>query len=459
MTTPTTASFRDRPIPSWYDGAKLGIFVHWGIYSVPAWAPNSGTIWGEGPGDAKVPNFSANPYAEWYQNTMRIEGSATQRHHAQTYGADYPYRRFAEDFNREIASWKPAEWAALFSEAGAGYVVLTTKHHDGFLLWPSEHRNPKAPDFIASRDVVGELSDAVRVRGVRMGLYYSGGIDWLTHDQVIAGAGDFVHAVPPGEEYQDYATRHWKELIDRYAPCCMWNDIVFPGPVENIEALFAYYYERIADGIVNDRWRSALGPEGLEPSLPHDVRTPEYTIITDIAQKKWESVRGIGNSFGFNRNERPDQYLSARQLVHSFIDIASKNGNLLINVGPRADGSIPEIQAQRLRSLGRWLAEAGEAIYGTRPWQRSEGRTTGGNPVRFTAKRDTLYAIVFDAAPASELALEGIGEGAPESVELLGGDAPLRWSREGANLRVELPTQLPTEHAVALRLRERPPTT
>jgi alpha-L-fucosidase len=457
MSTPTTTSFRDRPIPSWYDDAKLGIFVHWGIYSVPAWAPNSGTIWGEGPGDAKVPHFAANPYAEWYQNTMRIEGSATQRHHAQTYGADYPYRRFAEEFNCGIASWRPSEWAALFSEAGAGYVVLTSKHHDGFLLWPSAHRNPKAPDFIASRDVVGELSDTVRARGLRMGLYYSGGIDWLTHDQVIAAAGDFVRAVPPGEDYQDYATRHWKELIDRYAPSCIWNDIAFPGPEENIEALYAYYYERVPDGVVNDRWRMALGPEGLEPALPHDVRTPEYTVITDIAQKKWESVRGIGNSFGFNRNEGPDQYLSARELVQSFIDIVSKNGNLLINVGPRADGAIPEIQAQRLRSLGGWLAAAGEAIYGTRPWQRSEGRTAGGNAVRFTARRDTLYAIVFDVAPGSELALEGLEDVAPKSVGLLGSDAPLGWSHEGEKLRVELPTQLPTEHAVALRVRQRPP--
>ncbi len=452
MSAPTTASFGDRPIPSWYDDAKLGIFVHWGIYSVPAWAPKPVST--EDPDQASFPSFAMNPYAEWYQNTLGIEGSATQRHHAETYGADFPYRRFAEEFNREITVWKPAEWAELFASAGAGYVVLTTKHHDGFLLWPSEHRNPKAPDFIASRDLVGELTDAVRSRGLRMGFYYSGGIDWLTHDQVIAVPKDFVRAVPPGEAYREYATRHWKELIDLHAPCSMWNDIAFPGPVEKIEELFAYYYERVPDGVVNDRWRMALGPKGLEPSLPHDVRTPEYQTVAEITEKKWESVRGIGNSFAWNREEGPDDYLSAKQLVHSFIDIVSKNGNLLINVGPRADGSIPEIQAERLRALGTWLDGAGDAIYGTRPWIRAEGRTTDGNPVRFTARGDALHAIVFDATPASELVIEGLEGVALDGVELLGSDAPLQWSQEGARLRLALPARLPTEHAVALRLQQ-----
>jgi alpha-L-fucosidase len=286
-----------------------------------------------------------------------------------------------------------------------------------------------------------------------MGFYYSGGIDWLTHDQVIADPKDFVRAIPPGEAYREYATAHWKELIDRHTPCSMWNDIAFPGPAEKIEELFAYYYERVPDGVVNDRWRMVLGPEGLEPALPHDVRTPEYTKVADITEKKWESVRGIGNSFGWNRQEGPEEYLSAKELVQSFVDIVSKNGNLLINVGPRADGSIPGIQMERLRALGSWLEGAGEAIYGTRPWQRAEGRTTDGNPVRFTAKGDALYAIVFDATPASELALEGLERVVLEGVELLGSDGSLQWSHQGGHLRVGLPARLPTEHAVALRLR------
>jgi alpha-L-fucosidase len=455
MSAPTSDSFRGRTIPSWYDDAKLGIFVHWGLYSVPGWAPRSGTIWGDGPEDTKLPNFGANPYAEWYRNTMRIEGSATQRYHAATFGAEFPYRRFAEAFDRESAAWRPDAWAELFAKAGAGYVVLTSKHHDGFLLWPSRHRNAKDPDFVASRDIVGELTSAVRRRGLRMGLYYSGGIDWLSYDHVIASVEDFVRAVPPGAEYCEYATRHWKELIDRYAPCCMWNDIAFPGPVENIEALFDYYYARVPEGVVNDRWRMTLGPEGLVPALPHDVRTPEYTTVAEITPKKWEAVRGIGNSFGFNRDEGPDDYLSAQQLVHFFIDVVSKNGNLLINVGPRADGSIPDLQVDRLRALGAWLEVAGAAIHGTRPWLRAEGRTRDANPVRFTAKDGVVYAIVFDAEPGARLRIEGLAGLELEGVVLLGSDAPLRWSQEGADLCVALPSKLPTEHAAALALRTR----
>jgi alpha-L-fucosidase len=433
---------------------KLGIFVHWGLYSVPGWAPTSGPVWDEDPDAPKVARFAENPYAEWYANTVRIDGSPTQAYHMRTYGADFPYSRFAETFNGEIAAWRPEEWAKLFAEAGAGYVVLTTKHHDGFLLWPSTHRNPNAPDFIASRSIVGELTDAVRAAGLRMGLYYSGGLDWLFHDQVIAGLADLVRAIPMREDYRRYAIAHWRELIELYRPCSMWNDIGFPASDEEIEALFAYYYDHVPDGIVNDRFKEAPGPRGLEPSLPHDVRTPEYTAVRDIEPKKWELVRGIGNSFGYNRDEDEKEYLSARQLVHLFADVVSKNGNLLINVGPRADGSIPEAQGERLRELGAWLEVNGEAIRGTRPWTRAEGRTGAGEEVRFTRKDKTLYAIVLDAVPGAEVRIETIVPLAAREVRILGSHAPLGWSKEGTGLRLALPATLPSEHAIALEITE-----
>lgn len=451
MSAPTTASWRDRPIPTWYDDAKLGIFVHWGVYSVPAWAP-TGPIWDADPNAPKAPRFADNPYAEWYRNTMAIEGSPTQRHHARTFGADFAYERFADDFNREVVDWDPASWAELFEAAGAGYAVLTTKHHDGFLLWPSAHRNPKAPDYVASRDLVGELTDAVRGRGLRMGLYYSGGIDWLWHDQRIESFGDFLRAIPPDPAYARYATDHWKELIDRYAPCAMWNDIGFPGDVANIEALFDHYYARVPDGVVNDRFRMTLGPDGLASALPHDVRTPEYTAVADISAKKFESVRGIGHSFGYNRNEGEGDYLSADQLVQTFVDVVSKNGNLLINVGPRPDGAIPHIQEQRLRALGRWLAVAGEAVYRTRPWRRAEATTADGRGVRFTRGAEAVYAIVFDPALNHDVEIPLAEAAAVESVRVLGSPAAPQWSNEGGRLRVELPKRPPTEGAVALAL-------
>jgi alpha-L-fucosidase len=454
MSEPTDASFENRPLPEWYDDAKLGIFVHWGICTVPAWAPKSGPIWDPDPDAPKLTNFAQNPYAEWYANTMRIDGSPTQAYHAKTYGADFPYARFAETFNREIAAWDPDEWANLFARAGARYAVLTTKHHDGFLLWPSAHRNPRAPDFVASRDIVGELTDAVRARGLRMGLYYSGGIDWLYHDQVIASLGDLIRAIPMREDYRQYATSHWRELIERFQPCSMWNDIAFPASDAEIEELFAFYYTHVPDGVVNDRFRKVLGPDGLASGVVHDVQTPEYEVVRDIVPKKWESVRGIGNSFGYNREEGEGEYLSGHELIRLFVDIVSKNGNLLLNVGPRADGSIPELQVEPLLALGDWLEVNGEAIYGTRPWTHAEGRTADGLEVRFTRKGDVLHAIVLGAEADAELVIEDVAPTTACSVELIGSEEPLQWSQEHGRLHVALPPTLPSGHAVALRIEE-----
>jgi alpha-L-fucosidase len=452
MSEATDASFRDRPVPHWYDDCKLGIFVHWGLYSVPAWAPRTGSLVTEVDGAPAQVRFADLPYAEWYANTMRIPGSATEAYHAKTFGADFPYSAFAEDFNREIAAWDPAAWAELFDDAGAGYAVLTTKHHDGFLLWPSRHRNPKAPDFVASRDLYGELARAVRARGLRMGAYYSGGLDWLFHDQVIASIGDMLRAIPWREDYREYATAHWHELIDTYGPCSMWNDIAFPASDEQIEALFEHYYAHVPDGVVNDRFKKVLSEGKLKSAAPHDVSTPEYRVAPAIDPKKWEAVRGIGNSFGYSRDEGEAEYLSARDLIHLFVDIVSKNGNLLLNVGPRADGSIPELQAERLRALGAWLRVNGAALRGTRPWERAEGRTAQGGAVRFTRGRGAVHAILLDPVPGREIEIGDLGSLEARRVRLHGTAAPLAFALEGGRLRLRLPDRLPSEHAVALEL-------
>ena len=168
---PTIESLDTHPLPAWYDDAKLGIFIHWGLYSVPAWAE---------PQDPKhiTGGVGNTPYAEWYYNSMRNPGSPTQKYHAEHYGADFNYYSFMPVFNKEIEKWDPEKMAAIFRDAGAKYVVLTSKHHEGFTLWPSEVPNPSQPGLHASRDLVGELSEAVRKDGMKMGLYYSGGYDW-----------------------------------------------------------------------------------------------------------------------------------------------------------------------------------------------------------------------------------------------------------------------------------------
>ncbi len=175
--------------------------------------------------------FKVNPYAEWYMNSMRIPGSPTSEHHRETFGEQMGYEDFLPIFNEEIQKWKPEEWGALFAEAGARYVVLTTKHHDGFTLWPSAIANPHRPADRqgARRDLVGELTAAVRGHGMRMGLYYSGGIDWSFNDTLIDRPGiRRTTAVPRSDEYARYVDAHWRELIDRYEPDILWNDITYP---------------------------------------------------------------------------------------------------------------------------------------------------------------------------------------------------------------------------------------
>jgi len=180
----TWDSIRTHTVPDWYSDAKLGIFIHWGLYSVPAWAPPSGEL-------GKVDRnkwFYQNPYAEWYLNSLRLKDSPTYKHHIETYGAKFDYYDFATIFNKDTQQWKPSEWAKLFHGTGARYVVLTSKHHDGFRLWPSQVPNPKRPSdsITAKRDLVGELTAAVRAEGLKMGLYYSGGLDWTFEPKPIA---------------------------------------------------------------------------------------------------------------------------------------------------------------------------------------------------------------------------------------------------------------------------------
>ena len=276
--------------------------------------------------------------------------------------------------------------------AGARYVVLTTKHHDGFALWPSAVPHPVKGEYHARRDLVGDLSTAVRARRMRMGLYYSGGYDWPANGALLRRASDAVLAVPAGRHYRDYVGDHVRELIDRYAPSVLWNDIGWPSG-GNLAELFAYYYNAVSDGVINDRWRESAVPRGplgvglvrlagcllqmawpliparrkrLTFSSPEhcDFRTPEYDVLHTVSERKWELCRGVGRSFGANRHERPEDIIGDTELIQMFCDVVAKNGNLLIGVGPRPDGTVPESQQAPLRGLGAWLAANGEAIYG-----------------------------------------------------------------------------------------------
>ncbi len=424
---PTWESVKKHGCPSWYEEAKLGIFIHWGLYSVPGWAPTSGEL-GAIPWEKW---FTVNPYAEWYENTLRIVGSPTFSYHQKTYGEDFPYERFVEEWKAE--HWDPTTWAKLFREIGARYVVLTTKHHEGFCLWPSEYSDFTVHRRGPRRDIVGELTEAVRREGLRMGLYYSGLLDWHFTHEPIRILEDLWTLYPQTYAYADYAYDQWVELIVRYHPDILWNDIGWPKKGEDfLPYLFSFYYNFCPEGVVNDRW--AVPP--VKETKWADYRTAEYLLNRPetIVPYKWEMCRGLGFSFGYNRNEGEEHVISLKDLVMLLVDVVSKNGNLLLNVGPRADGTIPEIQVERLRGLGKWLAINGEAIFATHPWVRAEGTTAEGIPLRFTEREEHLYLILLGEVEQDTLRIPSLLPKEGMEVKLLGEERRVEWKKEEENL-------------------------
>ncbi len=465
---PTLESLKQHPLPDWFKNAKFGLMVSWGLYSIPAWAVPCGAQ----PEVAKKKGYRYvyrnNPYAEFYWNTQKIQDSPTSRFHSQTYGEQFAYPDFADQFNAAVEHWDPEAWASQFSRIGARYVVLVTKHHDGFLLWPSKISNPYRPGFHTRRDVVGELTEAIRSRGMRMGLYYSGGPDWWFESRTIENEIDFTVAIPQSSEYAEYVNRHWRELIERYQPAILWNDIGFPVGLD-VKALYADYYNQIPDGVINDRslqadvrklaasapgrllirvllrltMKSMASGKPLE-GLHADFRTPEYTTVSHLTDVKWEATRGLGYSFGYNRNETAEHMLSVEQLVHMLADIVSKNGNLLLCVGPTADGSIPELQLERLNGLGEWLSVNGEAIFDTHPWTIAESKTDDGTPIRFTVKGDSLYAILLGRPSQREIRIPSLSFSPGTTIQLLGHPIGLAVAHNSGLIQIpELPGTSP----------------
>jgi len=459
------AALNARPLPAWYDEAKFGVFIHWGAFAIPAFAPRLGSI-----GEAFAKDYdravAMTPYTEWYWNAIRVPGTPSARFHKAQYG-DAPYTDFKAPFEDGLKHWDPAAWAEAFRDAGARYVVLVTKHHDGLCLWPSAIDNPHQAGWTTRRDIVGELAAAVRAAGLRFGVYYSGGIDWTFNRRPLRTLADFSGSMPGGP-YRAYAMDQVRELIDRYQPSVLWNDIAWPTSPMRLHELFADYYAAVPEGVVNDRWvtsnypRNRLGspaarrkfddrmkayyetaPEashGIIPRpIPHsDFRTPEYTGFSTIQEKKWEATRGMSFSFGFNRDDTEADYAAPETLIGDFIDAVSRNGNLLLNVGPRAtDAAIPDEQISRLKRFGAWLRANGEAIYATRPWTRSDGETDTGHPVRFTQGAGRLNLIFKGPVPAGRVvvrdlrvsgAARRLADGSPVTLEPRGDDLALTFA-------------------------------
>lgn len=475
---PTLESVSRHKVPEWYGKAKFGIFIHWSLFSVPAYAPTSGQNLAElsEEGDGFANSMKNSPYAEWYLNTSRIEGSPTQEHHRKTYGESFNYFNFQKSFEEQSRNMKAGEWADFFKEAGAQYVVLVTKHHDGYCLWPSEHKNPFMPEYQSKRDLVGEITDAVRSRGMKMGLYYSGIFDWTFKNYPIDGMENWVRHQLVTDQYSEYATAHMYELIQKYKPSILWNDIGYPQQY-NLDKLFSDYYNAVPEGVVNDRWRQykvsqehsgkdierlverlnkELEENGITGILKtdghHDYTTPEYESYTHLKKKKWEMTRGMGMSFGYNQVEGDSHMLTAADVVYMLIDAVSKNGNVLINVGPKADGTIPEMQKRPLLEVGKWLKINGEAIYGTTYLDKQEGISADGKKVAFTRNGDNLYAMVMDKQVKGTVVIKDLQIKEDARVRILGVDKLLNWKAVNGDLSVELPEAMPEQLAYTIKI-------
>jgi alpha-L-fucosidase len=427
-----------RPGRQWFEDAKLGIFVHWGLYSVPAFADPAAADPDQFMRDLAAMKDTGGriPYAEWYLNGLRIPGSATAKHHARTYGDQFSYFDFQKVFDENARTADLEDWADLFAAAGAAYVVMVARHLDGYPLWPTAVANPHMPrGYRSGRDLVGDLADAVRARGLKMGVYYAGGTDWTFTRRPVRTMLDLVAQNSLGAEYAAYATAQIHELIDRYRPSVLWNDMGWPAGAD-LGTVLRHFYRTVEDGVVNDRWFTFSTPA---PAVPHDFRTFEYESPAEPPAEPWETTRALGRSFGYDAGEKPADLLDGGQLIDLLSDVVARGGNLLLNIGPDGAGGIPEIQRRPVRELGRWLAVYGEAIRRTRRRTVPAARTSTGLTARFTENDEHVYAIVPAGQDRGELIVPGLRPPEVAGVHLIGTGERAEWIADADVVRLRLP--------------------
>lgn len=434
---PDWASLDSRPMPAWFNQAKFGIFIHWGVYSVPAWRPLSKKLYAS--------------YAEWYYATViGDEEFGGDAFHRTQYGADFEYRDFGPMFKAEL--YDPDYWADLFARAGAKYVVLTSKHHDGFCLWPTKSPYKKgwnSLDIGPRRDLVGDLTAAVRNRGLRMGLYYSI-TEWESIPSPTRSPTNYLvdttmvkkYGIPEDKYVNEHLPLQLKELVTEYAPSLIFSD---GGEWDHDEHYWhtldqlAWLYNEAPNKdevVVNDRWCHGM------PGRHGDYFSSEYQDTDAIAiDYPWEESRGIGGSYGLNRAENIDDYRTSKELVHELIDVVGRGGNMLLNVGPTADGRIPPLQQQRLVDIGDWLRVNGEAVYGSAVWAHAGANKR--DDLRFTTVGDDLYVVSL-GWPTRDITLSGIPNPDAKAVTMLG-LGPVTSHVQDGNLIIPPPVVSPAE--------------
>jgi len=454
---PNWESLKNFRAPQWYLDGKFGIFIHWGVYSVPAFG------------------------SEWYPRQMYLQGSAEFKHHVATYGPQrkFGYKDFIPLFKAE--KYDPKAWAGLFKKAGAKFVVPVAEHHDGFPMYDSALTAWCAGKMGPRRDLIGDLAAAVRGEGLVFGLsshraehwwFMNGGktFDSDVRDPKYAdfyGPAALEGTQPDAKYLEDWYAR-CVELVDKYQPQLFWFDWWIEQPVFQpyLQKLAAYYYNQ---GV---RWGKGVAINYKNRSFPDEaaVLDLERGQLADIRPLFWQTDTAISkNSWGYVKLQ---DYKTAGSIVGDLVDIVSKNGALLLNIGPGPDGTIPEKEQEILLEIGKWLGVNGEAIYGTRPWRVygegptriKEGMFTDtertdftGRDIRFTTRGEVLYAIVL-AWPGAEAVVRSLAPdlrlyaGEVGNVELLGSNEELTWTLDDGGLKVKMPAQKPCDYAFALRI-------
>jgi len=409
-------SLSTRKVPEWFEDAKFGIFIHYGLYSVPAYTENG-------------------QYAEWYMIQQKDENTEAAKFHKRVYGENFKYEDFVSGFKAEL--FDADKWAKLFADSGAKYINITSKHHDGFCLWKSDYAwNWNSVDVGPHIDFLAQLKDAMKDSGVHFGVYHSV-YEWF-HPLYL-------------KDPEEYAVKHLhpmlRELIEKYQPDTLFTDGEWDHDSSvwhSTEFLTWLFNESsVKDNIVvNDRWgKETRGRVG-------GYFTTEYGLIDngrhieDITlDRPFEECRGIGKSFGFNRIEGVNDYMSAKELIEMLCSLVSKGGNFLLNIGPAADGTIPVIMEERLLQIGEWLKVNGEAIYATRLYTKN---TQDG--VYYTRSKDSskVYAII-NRFPYGSVTLSEVPYSDKLRARLLSHSAEISVSDDNGKTRLTFPAINPDE--------------
>jgi alpha-L-fucosidase len=462
-------SLEEYKVPSWYEDGKFGIFIHWGVYSVPGFGN------------------------EWYPRNMYKEGSPEFEFHVKNFGPHnkFGYKDFIPMFKAE--KFDADAWAELFKKSGAAFVVPVAEHHDGFQMYESALSKWNAAQMGPKRDIIGELAAAVRKQGMVFGVSSHRAEHWwfmgegrnFNSDVCDPEYADFYGPAKsqPGIEHQwdNYKTSNpdkdylddWLvrtcELIDKYEPQLLWFDwwIMNLTFKPYLKKMAAYYYNK------GEEWN-----KGVAINYKYDA-FPVGTAVFDVERGQLSGIRSVfwqtdtavaKNSWGYTENQ---EYKTAGDIICDLIDIVSKNGAMLLNVGPRPDGTIPQPDQDILLEIGRWLQVNGEAVYGTRPWKIfgegptkvSEGAFTDtgrqaftSEDIRFTTKGDAVYATVLNWPEDGSIKVKCMGKGSKlvaesiKKVELVGSEAPVQWASEDDGLNISTSGRPNVKYAAVFKI-------